>query len=69
MKRTVYVAIIDDGLRTRGFRDLKFMCEIFGLDYFNVRVHIKDKGFWTGLKYTIFAVEIESREKHKGRER
>lgn len=69
MKRSIYVALIDDGLRTRGFRDLKFMCEVFGLDYYNVRAHIKDKGYWAGLKYSIFAVEMESRQTNKGRER
>ncbi len=66
-KTHVYVAIIDDGLSWRGFRSLPFMCELFSLDPNVVRKELRDKGYWVGLKMTIFAVEIETHKKHKGR--
>ena len=69
MKKKIYVAIIDDGLRTRGFKDLKLLCQLFSLDYFNIYRHLQDKGYWSGLNYTIFSVELEMKSAHKGRER
>lgn len=63
----VYVAIIDDGLNVRSFGDLVFMCELFNLDVQNIRQHLNDKGYWCGLRMTIFKSEMETRRNHNGR--
>lgn len=66
-KKTIYFAIIDDGLYWRSFRSLPFMCELFSLDTNIVRKQINEKGYWIGMRMTIFASDIETRQKHKGR--
>jgi hypothetical protein len=66
-KSRLYVAIIDDGLSVRSFKDLVFMCELFNLDAINVRKHLNDKGYWCGLRMTVFKSELETRFNHNGR--
>ena len=67
--KKVYTVIIDDGLRSRAFANLSLLCELFSLDYANVNYHLKNKGYWAGLRYAIFLSEMETSKAHKGRER
>lgn len=66
-KKKIYFALIDDGLSWRCFRSLPLVCELFGLDYNILRIQLNEKGYWIGMRMTIFATEVESRQHHKGR--
>lgn len=63
----VYVVIFQGGKKARFFRDLTLLCDLLHLDYDILGAYMRERGWWTGIEFTVISGTFETPAKNYGK--
>lgn len=62
----LYTVLIGEGEGIRHFNNLKLLCSLMHLDHPVIKRILDERGFWTGLGFSVWRGVMETNSHHRG---